>query len=163
MRSNLLLCLQEAAVIWYTDLLNDVEKTELRSDLHLWCVTLQTWFHKNSAVALRKLSELRYTCQNVQNQIFADVYIAKIICHTMTCSQTEYSILLITWQKINMKMQVHILQFIIVISKQEFIKIMKDQHFNWEFMFMNTQSDHKHDLKLEKTSVKTLYNSHSYY
>ena len=34
-RSNLPLCLRGAAAMWYTDLLNDVEKAGLRSDLNL--------------------------------------------------------------------------------------------------------------------------------
>lgn len=103
-RSNLLLCLWEAAVIWYTDLLNDVEKTELRLNFHLWYKILKTCFHKNSVIALRKLSELRYICLNVLNQVSADIYIVKAIHHVKICSQIKYSALLTAWQEINMKM-----------------------------------------------------------
>ena len=99
----------------------------------------------------------------MQNQVSVSVYIVKAIHHIIICSQTEYSILLTAWQEINMKMWIHISQSIIIISKQEFIKIMKDQCFNWKFMFMNIQSNHKHDFKLEKISVKFFYNSHFYY
>ena len=34
-RTNLLLCLKESAVMWYTDLLNNTEKADLKSDLNL--------------------------------------------------------------------------------------------------------------------------------
>ena len=99
----------------------------------------------------------------MQNQVSADIYITKAICHTMICNQIEYSVLLITWQEINVKMQVHISQFIKIIIKQEFIKIMKNQCFNWKSMFMNFQSVCKQDFKLIIASAKFFYNSHFYY
>ena len=34
-RTNLLLCLKENAVMWYINLLNDIEKADLKSDLNL--------------------------------------------------------------------------------------------------------------------------------
>ena len=34
--SNLSSCLQEAIMIWYHDHLNNIKKTELKSDLNLW-------------------------------------------------------------------------------------------------------------------------------
>ena len=46
-------------------------------------------------IALRKLNELKYTCQNVQNQVFADSYIAKALHHAETCSQINFNALLI--------------------------------------------------------------------
>ena len=163
MKSNLSLYLWEAVVIWYTDFLNNVKKTKLRSDFYFWCETLQTWFHENSAVMLKKLFKFKYTHQNVQNQVFVNVYIIKVIHHMMICSQTEYSVLLTTWQEINVKMQVHISQFIKIIIKQEFIKIMKNQHFNWKSMFINFQSIHEQNFKSVITSVKSFYNSYLYY
>ena len=60
-------------------------------------------------------------------------------------------------------MWVHISQFIKIIIKQEFIKIMKNQHFNWESIFMNFQSVHEQDFKSAVASVKSFYNSHFYY
>ena len=59
-RTNLLLYLKEAVVTWYTDLLNDIEKTDLRSDLKLWYDTLKKQFQENSTVTLSKLNKLRY-------------------------------------------------------------------------------------------------------
>ena len=90
----------------------------------------------------------------MQNQVFADVYIAKIICHIMIYNQTEYNVLLTAWQEINMKMQVHILQSIKIIIKQEFVKIMKNQCFNWKSMFMNFQSVCRQNFKSIITSMK---------
>src|SRR5204863_2160 len=54
-RTNLPLCLRGAAAAWYTDLLNDIEKAGLRSDLKLWYDTLKERFRENPAVALSKL------------------------------------------------------------------------------------------------------------
>ena len=55
---------------------------------------LKKQFCKNSAVALRKFNELKYTYQDVQNQVLADSYIAKTLYHAETCSQINFSALL---------------------------------------------------------------------
>ena len=99
----------------------------------------------------------------MQNQVSISIYIAKAICYTMICSQIEYSVLLITWQEINVKMQVHISQSIKIIIKQEFVKIMKNQCFNWKSIFMNFQLVCRWNFKSIIISVKSLYNSHLYY
>ena len=88
---------------------SNVKKIKLRSDFHFWCETLQIQFHENLAVTLRKFSELKYTHQNMQNQVSADVYIAKAIYYIIICNQIEYSVLLTAWQEINVKIQVYIL------------------------------------------------------
>ena len=40
---------------------------------------------------------------------------------------------------------------------------MKNQHFNWKFIFMNFQSVYKQNFKSVITLTKFLYNSHFYY
>ena len=93
-RTNLLLCLKENAVMWYINLLNDIEKADLRSDLNLWYERLKKWFQENSAVALKKLNNFWYIWQDVWNQVSAEKYIIKIFYHAAACSQNKFSILL---------------------------------------------------------------------
>ena len=64
---------------------------------------LKKQFCENSAVALKKLNELKYTCQNIQNQVSADNYITKTLYYAETCSQINFSALLTAWQEIDMK------------------------------------------------------------
>ena len=78
----------------YTDFLNDIEKTELQSDLNFWFEMLKKQFCENSAIVLRKLNELKYTCQDVWNQVSADSYITKALHHAKTCSQINFNALL---------------------------------------------------------------------
>ena len=129
--------------MWYTDFLNNIEKTELWFDLNFWFEMLKKQFYKNFAVALRKLNELKYTCQDVQNQVSADSYITKALHHAETCSQINFSALLTAWQEIDMKMWIHVFQFMTVTIKYKFVKIMKDQWFNWESMFLSLSFSHR--------------------
>ena len=55
---------------------------------------LKKQFYKNSAIVLRKLNELKYTYQDIQNQVFTDSYITKALHHAETCSQINFSALL---------------------------------------------------------------------
>ena len=91
---------------------------------------LKKWFCENSAVALRKLNELKYTCQNIWNQVSADNYITKVLCHAETYNQINFNALLAAWQEIDVKMWIHVSQFIAVTIKYKFVKIIKDQQFN---------------------------------
>ena len=112
--------------MWYTDFFNNIKKTKLWFDFNFWFEMLKKWFCENSVIALKKLNELKYTCQDVWNQVSADSYIAKALHHAETCSQINFNALLTAWQEIDVKMQIHVFQFISVIIKYNFVKIMKD-------------------------------------
>ena len=123
--------------MWYTDFFNDIEKTELQFNLNFWFKMLKKQFCKNSAIALRKLNELKYTCQDVWNQVSADNYIIKALCHAEICSQINFNALLTAWQEIDMKMWIHVSQSTSVTIKYDFVKTIKNQQFNWESMFFS--------------------------
>ena len=160
-KSNIFLCLWEAAVMWYTNLLNNIEKTELQFNLNFWFEMLKKWFCENSAIALRKLNKLKYTHQDVQNQVSADSYITKALHHAETCSQINFNALLTAWQKIDVKMQIHVLQFMSVIIKYDFVKTMKNQQFNWKSMFLSFLFSCKTEFRQEL--FKSLFNQYFYY
>ena len=122
---------------------------------------LKKWFCKNSVIALRKLNELKYTCQNIQNQVSADSYITKALCHAETCSQINFSALLTAWQEINVKMWIHVLQSMFVTIKYDFVKTMKNQQFNWKSMFFSLSFSCKVEFKWEL--FKSLFNQCFYY
>ena len=122
---------------------------------------LKKQFCKNSAVALRKLNELKYTCQDVQNQVSADSYIAKILHHAETCNQINFSVLLIAWQEIDMKIWIHVFQSTFIIIKYDFVKIMKNQQFNWKSMFFSFSFFYKTESK--QKLFKFLFNQCFYY
>ena len=160
--SNLSSCLQKAVMIWYHDHLNDIEKTELRSDLNLWYETLKKQFQKNSAVVLKKLYNLKYICQNTLNQVSVSFYITKIFCHAVTCSQTKFSALLTAWKEIDVKMWIYISQLNVIISKLNLVTVMKNQHVNWKSMFFSLSIICKAKLKQIQASLKSFYNSYTY-
>ena len=81
----------------------------------------------------------------------------------MACSQTEYSALLTAWQGINVEMRVHISQPTKATTKQEFVKAMEDQRFNWESMFMNSQPVRGRGSKPAVAPAKPPYNPRPYY
>ena len=122
---------------------------------------LKKQFCENFVIALKKLNELKCTYQDIQNQVSADSYITKILYHVKTCNQINFNALLTAWQEIDMKMQIHVSQSMFVINKYDFVKIMKNQQFNWKSMFFNFSFFHKAEFKQEL--FKFLFNQYFYY
>ena len=107
-------------------------------------------------VVLSKLNKLRYIQQDIQNQVSAEIYIAKALHHAAACNQNEFSVLLTAWQEINMKMWIHIAQSITATTKHKFVKTMKDQKFNWKSMFSSLS-------QASRLQARLSYNARSFY
>ena len=142
--------------MWYTNFFNNIEKTKLWFNLNFWFEMLKKQFCENSAVVLRKLNKLKYTCQNIWDQVSVSNYITKTLHHAETCSQINFNALLTAWQEIDMKMWIHIFQSMSVIIKYDFVKTMKNQQFNWKSMFFSFSFSCRAESRQE--SFKFLFN-----
>ena len=81
-RTNLNICLCDAALAWYTSELFNLERVDLwnnKNSVEKWCQALKNWFKKLTAVDLISLTSTKYIMTDVWSHWESAVYVQMIL------------------------------------------------------------------------------------